>query len=125
HLQPLVSVPGNIDPIPLIDDPDVLTRIAELSRKMGIAVPKARLHHSLNPTLDQQGWAIGFAAPSIVITDGILLRLSPQECDSTIAHELAHIANGSLWILMLITPITGVFAIIISIFVPPEIALTS
>ncbi len=43
-------------------------------------------------------------APQLVVTDGILQRLSSAESDAIVAHELAHIANGSLWFLYGIFP---------------------
>ena len=39
----------------------------------------------------------GLAAPTMLLFDGILYRLSEEERDAIIAHELAHLANHSFW----------------------------
>ena len=60
--------------------------------------------------------------PTIVISDGILKRLTPRECDAVIAHELAHLANGTGWILLSITSFSAFLATAVSQFVPLEVA---
>ena len=47
-----------------------------------------------------QAFAGGLPAPSLAVTDGILHRLSASERDAIIGHELAHVANRSLWVLV-------------------------
>jgi hypothetical protein len=60
-------------------------------------------------------------APQLVVTDGILRRLATAERDAIVAHELAHIANGSLWVLATVLPVSCAAATLASAFVPQSI----
>ena len=92
--------------LPLEEDLHVNRRVEELSRLLGIATPLVRSLGSASARLDVNAFACGLAAPTIVVTDGIKHRLAPPERDGVLAHELAHLANGTLWYYAAIFPVS-------------------
>jgi Zn-dependent protease with chaperone function/tetratricopeptide (TPR) repeat protein len=108
---------------PLLEDPAVLGRITEIARRMGISPPVTRLVRS--PTALQQTTALisGLAAPTMVLFDGILNRLTEDERDAIIAHELAHQANHTFWFWLVAGAACGVAAVAASAFSSAFVAL--
>jgi Zn-dependent protease with chaperone function len=82
---------------PLLDDPVILGRIADIAGRMGIVPPATRLARSPTSLQQNNAGVSGLAAPTMVLFDGILYRLAEEERDAVIAHELAHLANHTFW----------------------------
>ncbi len=84
-------------PIPATEAPDLYWITAELARRAELpAVP--RLY--LSPHRAANAASIGRPSqPILVLTRGLLARLSGRELSGVIAHEIAHIRNRDLWIL--------------------------
>lgn len=97
YLLPPTRWVGSAEAMPIIDDAEFQQRLKLISEEMEIATPVARLIPSPNGNLAFQGFAGGLPKPSLTISDGILMRLSGEERDAIVAHELGHIASGSLW----------------------------
>ena len=102
----------------LVEDVGFLGRVEDLAARLGIGVPRVRLLLSTSETMEAQAWAGGLPAPSLVITDGVLHRLAPGERDGIVAHEMAHVANRSLWMYTLIGPVSCA-AVILAGFMGP------
>lgn len=100
-LRPPISMPGSKDALPVVEDVAFLARIAELAAAFGLSPPVVRLLRSNHGNLAAQAFAGGLFAPTLVVSDGIVHRLEPDERDAIVGHELAHVSTGSLWILML------------------------
>ncbi|QDU40304.1 Protease HtpX [Maioricimonas rarisocia] len=109
--------------MPLVTDQAFLLRVSELSRQLGLRTPRVRMLRTLSSTQPAMAWVGGMPAPSLVVTDGILHRLEADERDFVIAHELAHVANGSLWWLTGVTPVAAVGAVLATMYVSPMTAL--
>ncbi len=106
-LGPPLRVPGTKDPQPLVDDKQFLARLSEISARLGVhPTPRARLLRTAGGQLQTMAWAGGIVAPSIYVTDGVMHRLRPDEREAIVAHELAHIANRSLWWYASVVPFT-------------------
>jgi Zn-dependent protease with chaperone function len=124
-LLPPARFRGRREPLPLIADNTLLSRVAELARSMGVSpVPRVRLLGSTSGSLTTLAWVGGLPAPSLVVTDGLLHRVTPDERDSIVAHELAHLSTHSLWLYASVMPITGVTAVVMSLWVGAPVALT-
>jgi Zn-dependent protease with chaperone function/Flp pilus assembly protein TadD len=113
-----VRIGGQRTTLPEVEDAAFTSRLAELAAGMRLRVPVARLLPSSSGSQAAQAVAGGLVAPSLVVTDGILYRLSPDERDAVVAHELAHIANGSLWLYGLVGSAACAAAAAASWFVP-------
>lgn len=71
--------------------------VAKLSRSAGLR-RTPELWYSLDAS--PNAYALGTRRRSfIAISDGLLYALEPREIAGVIAHEVAHIAHGDLWIL--------------------------
>jgi Zn-dependent protease with chaperone function/tetratricopeptide (TPR) repeat protein len=81
-----------------VDSPELLETCDELAGELGIRTPVVRQLH-LDIT---NGWTYGMVRPAVVLTDGALHRLEPDERDAVIAHEFAHIAYRTIWLFLAI-----------------------
>ncbi|MCA9094415.1 MAG: M48 family metalloprotease [Planctomycetaceae bacterium] len=97
-----------------INDNEILDTISRISRAMKTNTPACKGYKSLSDTLYTQAYAIGFVAPLVILTDGIIHRLSPRERDAIIAHEIAHFANRSLWAYLFITPLSAAIGVVLA-----------
>lgn len=122
YLGPPIRLRGTKDKLPLVVDAAFLARVAELAQMMKVPVPVVRLWPTLNSSQRALAYAGTIQAPQLVVTDGILRRLSAVERDAIVAHELAHIANGSLWPIVALIPVSCAAATVASSFVPLSIA---
>jgi Zn-dependent protease with chaperone function len=96
YLQPPIQLVGQKS-LPLVEDPAILSRLAKLAAAIGVPAPPLRLWPSISDNQPTLAFAGTVSAPQLVITDGALNRLAEEESDAILAHELAHLANHSLW----------------------------
>lgn len=101
------TIDGFPTPTIPVDDELFLNRVRELADRMRLPMPAVHLLRS--PSADQQamGYVVGLPAPTILVTDGLISRLDEDERDAIVCHELAHIANGSLWFIMALMPLAA------------------
>ncbi|MBT5020213.1 MAG: M48 family metalloprotease [Planctomicrobium sp.] len=97
YLSPPVRIKGSDDALNEYTEPLFLSRLEEMCAKLGIRVPVVRLLNSAGGAMGIQAFAGGLPAPSLVVSDGVIHRLSEKEADAIVGHELGHIANNSLW----------------------------
>ena len=122
-LLPPVRLRGTKEKLPLVTDESFVQRVARLSQKMGLPVPLVRLLPSVTGAQQALAFVGTLQAPQLVVTDGILNRLKPEECDAIVAHELAHIANGSLFVLASVIPISLAVMTSVADWMPFSLAL--
>jgi tetratricopeptide (TPR) repeat protein len=101
----------------------MLDHIGQIAARLGIAPPVTRLVRSLSSLQVNQAFVTGLAAPTMVLYDGILHRLTEEERDAIIAHELAHLANHTFWYWLVAGAFCGVAAVAASTFYPFLVAL--
>jgi Zn-dependent protease with chaperone function len=99
-------------PLPLVTDADFLSRMAELAARMKLRLPTIRVLRSSSAEQQAMAWAGGLPQPSLVVSDGILHRIDPLERDATLAHEMAHIVNGSLWVYAAFFPLACTIGVV-------------
>ena len=122
-LRPPLRLRGTKTVLPRVNDEVFLKRIAELARSMHVPVPLVRLRPSITGSQQALAYVGCLPAPQLVVSDGVLQRLSPAERDAVVAHELGHLANGSLWLLTAVIPVTCAIATGVSVFVPLTVAI--
>jgi Zn-dependent protease with chaperone function/Flp pilus assembly protein TadD len=114
---------SNKPPLPLVDDAQIVADINKIAASMQISPPRVRLLATVGGALRVAAWVGGLPKPSLVITDGVVHRLSPVERNAIVAHEMAHIANHSLWMLAAILPVSCTAATIVGFSVPVGVSL--
>lgn len=106
-LRQPTQIPGHSGPLITITEGDFHTRVGELAKRMQVGIPVVRMARSSTADHATMAFAGGLLSPSIIVTDGIVTRLTANERDAVVGHELAHIANGTFWYLMAIASIAG------------------
>ena len=122
-LRPPVRLRGTKTVLPRLKDEAFLKRIAELARSMHVPVPLVRLRPSITGSQQALAFVGCLPAPQLVVSDGILQRFSLAERDAIVAHELGHLANGSLWLLTAVIPVTCAITIVAGIIVPLSVTV--
>jgi len=121
YLKPPVRLLGTKEKLPYVTDELFLARVAELAAKMNVPMPLIRLWPSIAASQNALAFTGTIQAPQLVVTDGILHRLASAERDAIVAHELAHITNGSLWVLAAVLPVSCAAATAASAFVAQSV----
>ncbi len=122
-LRPPLRPYGGRPPLPAVEDENVLEGVKKLAKAMGIAPPRVRLVRSVGGAQRVLAWAGGLPQPTILVTDGLLSRLDETERDAVIAHEMAHIANHSLWPLASLFSVSCAVAVLVGIGPPLNVAI--
>lgn len=122
-LHPPVRLRGTVARLPRVTDAAFLARIAELANQMHVPVPVVRLWPSSSGSQQAQAFAGCLPAPQLAVTDGILQRLAPAERDAIVAHELGHVANGSLWLMTAVIPVVSAITMGVSAWIPVTFAM--
>jgi Zn-dependent protease with chaperone function/Flp pilus assembly protein TadD len=112
------------EPPELVTEAALLDRVAEISRKMGIHAPPVHLRRTLGGVEAARARVQGLVVPTLVVTDGILDRLTPSERAAIVAHELAHIANGSMWSFAFVSALSASLSVGVAWFVPGWVTIT-
>ena len=95
----------------LVTDDALNCSVTTIASAMGIRAPRLFKKRITGRTDRIEAYVGGLPQPSVVVMDGVLYRLSPAERDAILAHEMAHIANHSLWPLVAIFPVGCAFAV--------------
>jgi Zn-dependent protease with chaperone function/tetratricopeptide (TPR) repeat protein len=118
-----VTWQGTREAPPLLDDPAVLARIERIAARLGLAAPVTRVVRSGTSIQTNNAMIAGLAAPTMLLYDGVLYRLSEEECDAIVAHELAHLANHSFWHWVVCGAVVSVAVVAASAFYPVLVAV--
>ncbi len=116
YLLPPTRFVGVSEGLPKVEDSGFCKRLDVMSKKLGIQTPVARIIPSAGGTMALQGFAGGLPHPSLTISDGILMRLSEEETDAIVAHELGHIANYSLWFFPIVVSVSWTSGVIAALW---------
>jgi heat shock protein HtpX len=107
HQNMIDAVTGGRE-IERADDPRLYTILENLCISRGIPTPKLKIIESdaLN------AFATGMSAKqySITVTTGLLNRLNDDEIESVLGHELTHIRNGDVRMMVIAVIIVGVIS---------------
>lgn len=96
--------------LPLVADAGVNSGVARVATAMGIPAPRVRRRELFGGATKIGAWAGGLPQPSVVVSEGMLHRLTADEGTAIIAHEMGHIANHSIWMLAAVLPVACAFA---------------
>ncbi len=122
-LKPPARLLHTKEALPLVEDAPFQQRVTWLAGQLDLPPPPVRLIRSVGGELSALALAGGLVSPSLVVTDGILHRLASDERDAIIGHELAHLANHSLWFLVSVCPIAMTGGVLMSAVVSPAVAM--
>lgn len=86
--------------------------VARHARRAGIGMPEVAVYGSP----DMNAFATGMMRNRalVAVSTGLLARMTPDEIEAVLGHELAHVANGDMVTLALIQGVLDTFVIFIS-----------
>ncbi|WP_345784720.1 M48 family metallopeptidase [Halobellus ordinarius] len=89
--------------------PEIHRRVESLSRSMGIEKPRLMIARMGVPN----AFAVGRkGAGTVVVSEELLARLEPKEVEGVLAHELAHIRNRDVVMMVLGQGVASIVAIV-------------
>lgn len=80
-----------------------------LSQKAGIGTPEIGIYKSSEPNAFATGWNRNSAL--VAASTGLLDRLTQEEVEGVLGHEIAHVANGDMVTMTLLQGIVNTFVI--------------
>ena len=97
-------------PIEKKDNPELYRLVENLAIAAGLPTPK--IHIIESPAINAFATGRDPEHASVAVTTGILERLNKKELEGVLAHELSHVGNYDIRMLMLITALFGVVMMI-------------
>ncbi len=109
-----LSVAGAKGPIANNDNPYVYRMVENLAITAGVAMPKIYII----PDRAMNAFATGRDPEhsSIALTQGIIEGLQNEELEGVIAHELSHVKNYDIRLMMIVVVLVGAIAILSDFF---------
>jgi len=95
------------------DEPRLYNILENLCISRGIAVPKLKVMDS--EALNAFATGMNAGQYSITVTSGLLSRLSDAEIESVLGHELTHIRNGDVRMMVIAVIIAGVVSFFVEL----------
>ena len=97
-------------PLTSADAPQLHALLRKLGRRAGLE-HTAELFYV--PSAMPNAFSLGSPRePVVVVTDGLLRRLSPRELTGALAHEVSHIAHNDVWLMGLADQVSRMTAIL-------------
>jgi heat shock protein HtpX len=105
HQRMIDAVTGGAS-VTRIDQPRLYNLLENLCISRGIAMPKLKVMDS--PALNAFATGLNPQQYSITVTSGLLQALNDQEIEAVLGHELTHIRNGDVQLMVVAVIIAGV-----------------
>jgi heat shock protein HtpX len=102
----VIGRPANATEVWLVDT------VARQARAAGIGMPEVAVYESD----DVNAFATGMNRNNalVAVSTGLLQRMTPDEAEAVLGHEVSHVANGDMVTLALIQGIVNTFVIVIA-----------
>jgi len=90
----------------------LMQTVAQYAQKSGIGMPEVAIY----PSADVNAFATGANRNNalVAVSSGLLERMTKDEAEAVLAHEVSHIANGDMVTLTLIQGVVNTFVIFFS-----------
>lgn len=96
------------------DDPQLFNVVEEMAIAAGVPMPKVYLIHDSAPNAFATGRDPAHA--SVAITSGLRTKLNREELQGVIAHEMAHIRNFDIRLMLLLAVLVGMVVMLADFF---------
>jgi heat shock protein HtpX len=101
-------------PIQHDDDPELFNVVEEMSIAAGIPMPKVYVIHDPAPNAFATGRDPEHA--SITVTSGLRSKLTRDELQGVVAHEMSHIQNYDIRLMLLMAVLAGTVVMLCDVF---------
>lgn len=96
------------------NNPELWNTVENLSITAGLPMPKVYIIPDSAPNAFATGRDPNHA--SVAVTEGLLDKLDKTELEGVIAHELSHVGNYDIRLMMIVVVLVGVIALISDLF---------
>lgn len=103
----MIRLVSHAQPVTRMQEPQLYNLLENLCISRGIKVPALEVIE--DPALNAFASGINDKTYSITVTRGLLNRLQPDELEAVLGHELTHIINRDVRLLMVTVIFTGMF----------------
>lgn len=86
--------------------------VAFQARRAGIGMPEVGIFQSDSPNAFATGWNKNDAL--VAVSSGLLQRMTQDEVEAVLGHEVSHVANGDMVTLTLIQGVVNTFVVFLS-----------
>lgn len=121
--QPIWRLIGQRVELARVTDEAILERTEALAEQMGGATPRVFRIAGSESDEAVNAMAVGFLAPTIIATDGMLDRLDDAETTATLAHEMGHLVRHHTRRSLFVFGVSTSCATVGSAFLFPSITL--
>lgn len=90
----------------------LLKTVQRHARRVGIGIPEVAIYSSPELNAFATGWNRNAAL--VAVSTGLLDRMSQDEVEAVLGHEISHVANGDMVTLALIQGVVNTFVIFLS-----------
>ena len=108
-----------------MNDPGLEAAIARVAARAGLRRAPRLLRLRTLGALPVYGWVAVVHDPVVILADGLVHRLEPEEHEAILAHEIAHVSTGSLWWLLLPLPLAATISMALLAWVDMWVVLGS
>lgn len=108
--QALINLSTGARPVTRTEAPDLYNMLENLCISRGIPMPKLQIIDS--PALNAFASGISEKTYSITLTRGIIAALGKPELEAVMAHELTHIRNRDVRLLIIAVIFVGIFSFV-------------
>jgi heat shock protein HtpX len=110
----MVLAASGAKPIEHKDDPQLYNVVEEMAISAGVPMPRVYLIHDPAPNAFATGRDPQHA--SVAVTTGLRQQLNREELQGVIAHEMSHIRNFDIRLMLLMSVLIGTVAMLSDIF---------
>jgi heat shock protein HtpX len=111
--QVVLGVAG-AKPLEKQDDPQLFNVVEEMAIAAGLPIPKVYLIHDSAPNAFATGRDPQHAV--VAITSGLRTKLNREELQGVIAHEMAHVRNYDIRLMLLLAVLIGTIVMLADLF---------
>jgi heat shock protein HtpX len=101
-----------IDPPTNADERWLVDTVGRQAQRAGISMPEVGIFQSDSPNAFATGWNKNDAL--VAVSTGLLRRMTRDEVEAVLGHEVSHVANGDMVTLALIQGVVNTFVVFLS-----------
>ena len=109
----MIRMVSHAQPVTRMQEPQLYNLLENLCISRGMKVPALEVIE--DPALNAFASGVNDKTYSITVTRGLLNRLQPDELEAVLGHELTHIINRDVRLLMVTVIFTGMFGFLAQI----------
>ncbi|MBY0422463.1 MAG: M48 family metallopeptidase [Parvularculaceae bacterium] len=108
--QPIINASVGAKPLDRRENPELYNLLENLCISRGLAMPKLAVIET--PAMNAFASGLGEKSAQVTVTRGLVEALDKEEVEAVLAHELTHIRNRDVRLLVIAVIFVGIFSFI-------------